>query len=134
MATSSEDRQFLNHLSEKLTQKDNVNDIGFSISVHRSKRSDRFGVNDINIKVDFDTNEKKHNEFFKMMLSIEAVFFKVLEDIIDSLATSEAKNILVFPCLIIPALENPIIQVGGRYLSDPNIVPKCNKTKKATLT
>ena len=124
MSSNREDRAYLNHLKTKLEKKSSFDNISYEISVRRSRRNDRFGLQDINVNLEFNSKNKDY-ELFKTALTIESALLKAIHNIIKTLSKKEASITLVFPTIILPGLSHPAIRIGGRFLNDSNLPIKC---------
>ena len=120
MSSTKEDRAYLSHLKDKLEKKQSFEDISYELSVHRSRRNDRFGIQDININLEFNSKNKDY-ELFKTALTIECALLRAIHNIIKTLTRKEASITLAFPTIILPGLSHPAIRIGGRFLDDSSL-------------
>ena len=125
-----EDREYINFLKSNLQKNYSFEGIHYDVTVRRSRRNDRFGVQDVIVNIDF-SSKSDHSELFKIALVIESALIKAIYKMIKSLHKNEADVTLVFPTILLPGLSHPAIRIGARYLTDKNLTIKC---KFLTLT
>ena len=77
--TTSKDRRYLNFLKEKLEKKYSFEDISYELTVRRSRRNDRFGVQDVIVNLDF-SSKSENSELFKIALVIESALIRAIHN------------------------------------------------------
>ena len=125
--TSSQDRAYLKYLKDRLEREYSFEDISYELTVRRSRRNDRFGVQDLTVNIDF-SSKSENSELFKNALVIESAIIRAIHNITKNLGRKEASNTLAFPTILLPGLSHPAIRIGARYLLDSSLSVKRNKT------
>lgn len=124
MSTTKEDRAYLSFLKEKLEKKYTYEDISYELTVRRSRKNDRFGIQDVLVNMEFSSKNKDY-ELFKTAIAIESALLRAIHNMIKSLTPKEANITLSFPTILLPGLSHPAIRIGGRYLTDSSLAVKC---------